>query len=89
MSYAPDTYTLVADIGGTNTRVALAEGSRILTDSIHRFANADHPGLESVLRDYVAMQGDVDCIGACVAAGWLYSLAAPNRRSASAPARPD
>ena len=60
-------YTLVADIGGTNTRVALAEGERLLTDTVHRFENAKHAGLESVLRTYIAMEDGVDCKGACVA----------------------
>ncbi len=65
--YADDTYSLVADIGGTNTRVALAEGARLLPDSVRRYSNADFPGLETVLRRYVAEEDDVDCSGACVA----------------------
>ncbi|RVT84386.1 glucokinase [Rhodobacteraceae bacterium CCMM004] len=67
MTPAPNTQTLVADIGGTNTRVALAEGRTIREDTIQRFRNADHPGLESVLRRYLGDNGDPDCIGACVA----------------------
>ena len=59
--------SLVADVGGTNTRVALAEGRRVLTDTIRRYRNAEHPGLESVLRAYVAEAGGVDCGGAAVA----------------------
>jgi len=47
--------------------VALADGTRLLTDTVHRFENAKHPGLESVLRSYVAREGDVVCKGACVA----------------------
>ncbi len=62
-----DTYSLVADIGGTNTRVALAEGPQVLPETVRRFRNAEHPDLESVLRAYVAAEGGVDCIGACVA----------------------
>ena len=41
MTHAPDTLTLVADIGGTNTRVALAQGARLRTETIRRYANAD------------------------------------------------
>jgi glucokinase len=66
MSRPADTYSLVADIGGTNTRVALAEGTRLLTDTVMRYANEDHPGLESVLTAYIDAQ-QVDCKGACVA----------------------
>nr|WP_319250941.1 glucokinase [uncultured Celeribacter sp.] len=68
MSQHPaDTLTLVADIGGTNTRVALADGVRLLPDTIRRYSNRKFPGLESVLRQYIAEEGDVDCKGACVA----------------------
>lgn len=62
-----DTYSLVADIGGTNTRVALAEGTRLLAETVRRYRNADYPGLETVLRDFLAAEGNVDCTGACVA----------------------
>jgi len=67
VSRAPDTYSLVADIGGTNTRVALAEGTMLLSETVRRYRNADYPGLETVLRDFIAAEGDVDCKGACVA----------------------
>ncbi len=62
-----DNYTLVADVGGTNTRVALAKGTRLLPDTVRKYSNARFPGLESVLRRYVEEEDDVDCIGACVA----------------------
>ena len=67
MSRAADVYSLVADIGGTNTRVALAEGPALLPDTIRKFRNADYPGLETVLRDYVAQEDGVDCRAASVA----------------------
>lgn len=60
--------SLVADIGGTNTRVALADGKVIRPDSIRRFRNADYPGLETVLRQYLDEAGVADCAGTCVAA---------------------
>ena len=67
MSHPDNAYSLVADIGGTNTRVALARGLEILETSIRRYSNADYAGLETVLKRYVAEEGGVDCIGACVA----------------------
>lgn len=68
MPLPADVFSLVADIGGTNTRVALAEGKRLVEGSIRRYRNADYPGLETVLRRYIGEEGGVDCAGACVAA---------------------
>lgn len=62
------TQSLVADIGGTNTRVALAKGAAIDRASIRRFANADHAGLGEVLTRYLADAGNPAVDGACVAA---------------------
>jgi len=62
-----DVYSLVADIGGTNTRVALALGADLLPDTIRKFRNAEYPGLETVLRQYVEDEGNVDCRAASVA----------------------
>lgn len=45
---------VVADIGGTNTRVALTDGARIRRDTIQRYRNADHPGIEPILQSYLA-----------------------------------
>ncbi|WP_460273462.1 glucokinase [Celeribacter sp. ULVN23_4] len=67
MPHPSDTLTLVADIGGTNTRVALADGETLLPETIRRYSNRKFPGLESVLRQYVEDEGGVDCKGACVA----------------------
>ncbi len=49
-----DTPALVADVGGTNTRVALARGRVLISGTTERFRNADHSGLEAVLRDYLS-----------------------------------
>lgn len=62
-----DLLSLVADIGGTNTRVALADGKTIRADSIRRFRNADHPGLETILRLYLDEAGLAGVAGSCVA----------------------
>ena len=67
MGHPKDTYALVADIGGTNTRVALADGRRIVDGTIRRYHNTEFPGLESVLARYIADEGGVDPIAACVA----------------------
>ncbi|MBL4812800.1 MAG: glucokinase [Rhodobacteraceae bacterium] len=67
MAHPVDTYSLVADIGGTNTRVALAEGREIVPGTIRRYENAKFPGLETVLRRYIEEENDVDPIAACVA----------------------
>ncbi|GFE64243.1 glucokinase [Litoreibacter roseus] len=67
MSLPDNTYSLVADIGGTNTRVALADGRQLLTETVTRYRNAEFPGLETVLRKFLADHDDVDCKGACVA----------------------
>lgn len=64
----PARLSLVADIGGTNTRVALADGAALRTDSIRRYSNAAYPGLEPILREYLASFGGLTCDGACVAA---------------------
>ena len=58
---------IVADVGGTNTRVARALGREVLDESVRRYRNAEHPGLDSVLRAYVAETGGAGCDGAAVA----------------------
>ncbi len=67
MDPAAAPHSLLADIGGTNTRVALARGATLLPDTIRRFRNADYPGLEAVLRAYLAERGESACHAACVA----------------------
>ena len=59
---------LVSDIGGTNTRVALADGTRLREDSVRRFRNEGYPGLEPILRQYLADAGVSGVDAACVAA---------------------
>lgn len=60
--------TLVADIGGTNTRVAYADGRTLIEESVRRYPNAEAPDLESVLRQFVADEGDRHPVATCVAA---------------------
>lgn len=59
--------SLVADIGGTNTRVALARGPAIVTDTVHRFRNAEYPDLETLLRHYMDGAAPGPLAAACVA----------------------
>lgn len=58
--------TIVADIGGTNTRVALARGGKVIEGSLRHIRNAGHAGLEPVLTEYLAgMEGarpDLCCV---------------------------
>ena len=51
---APDACVLVADIGGTNTRVGLARDGTVLRPSLRRFANAGFASPEALLRAYLA-----------------------------------
>ena len=67
MSHPDNTYSLVADIGGTNTRVALADGREIVDGTIRRYSNRDFAGLETVLRRYIADENGVAPKAACVA----------------------
>ncbi|MBB5721622.1 glucokinase [Loktanella ponticola] len=67
MTHPQNKYALVADIGGTNTRVALADGTRVLPDTIRRYANMNFAGLEPVLQQYLSEEGDVSPIATCVA----------------------
>ncbi|SPH17995.1 Glucokinase [Defluviimonas aquaemixtae] len=59
--------TIVADIGGTNTRVALAWNGQVKSETIRRFGNAEHPDIGGVLRTYLAEAGVSGCASACVA----------------------
>ena len=63
---APDR-AIVADIGGTNSRFALSEGGRLVPGSARRYHNADHEGLEAVLRRFMADVGCLDPVAACCA----------------------
>ncbi len=62
-----DMRSLVADIGGTNTRVALARGGVLQQETIQRFRNTEHAGIENVLRAYAEAQSNPDCDAASVA----------------------
>ncbi|MGB1209641.1 MAG: glucokinase, partial [Paracoccaceae bacterium] len=61
-----DHTAIIADIGGTNTRVALAQGPIVQAHTIRRYRNADHSGLGAVLAHYLSDTG-ADVQAACVA----------------------
>jgi glucokinase len=65
------TLAILADIGGTNTRVALADGTKVHHDSIRRFPNAEYQArgqdIAHVLKDYLTETG-ARVTGVCVAA---------------------
>lgn len=66
MTYPKDRVSLVADVGGTNTRVALADGARLLPETVRKVKNEQADSLEAVLADYVDSLS-VDCVSAAVA----------------------
>jgi len=63
---APPAPVLVADLGGTNTRIALADGGVLRQGSIRRVRNAGRPGIGPILRDYLAEIGAEPCAAACL-----------------------
>ncbi|WP_415183599.1 glucokinase [Phaeovulum sp.] len=67
MSRPANHFSLVADIGGTNTRVGLSAGGRLLPETIRRYANAHYGALDAVLGAFMAPLDGVDCASICVA----------------------
>lgn len=58
---------LVADIGGTNTRIALADTAGVRVETIRRYRNRDHGSVPDILADYLALQGAGAVKGCCIA----------------------
>jgi glucokinase len=58
---------IVADVGGTNTRVAMARGATVAPETIRKYRNRDFANLAPVLRRYREEQPGPDPQGACVA----------------------
>ena len=44
---------LVADVGGTNTRVALASDGKLQIESIRSYRNSDQSGVDTILHKYL------------------------------------
>lgn len=58
---------IVADVGGTNTRVAVAQGGKVQPATVRRFTNARHGSLAEVLRQFSTDMGLSGCDSACAA----------------------
>jgi len=58
---------LAADIGGTNTRLALVENGRVLEDTIARYRNRDFGTPEEVIDTYLTGAGNPSCGSAVIA----------------------
>ncbi|MGI9372747.1 MAG: glucokinase, partial [Hyphomicrobiales bacterium] len=67
MAQSDSISSLVADVGGTNTRVALSAKGIIAEGTISRFRNAEFDSLESVLKEYLSTQDGSIVDAACVA----------------------
>ncbi|MDB2408043.1 glucokinase [Jannaschia sp.] len=61
-----DDLYLLADVGGTNTRVALSRGRDIMPDTVRKYANRDFANLAPTLQHYRAEEGCPTPDGACV-----------------------
>lgn len=65
-----ETLDIVADVGGTNTRVALATRGKVVAGSTAKFRNDEYSGLQAVLETYVSdAQQRVDGRGCVAIAG--------------------
>lgn len=58
---------LLADVGGTNARLALARDGALLSASIQRFRGDDHDSFDEVVRLYMQQQGLSAVDAVCVA----------------------
>lgn len=58
---------LVADVGGTNARLALARGGALLPGSERRFMGDAHASFDEVLTLFLRDAGNPDVAGVCVA----------------------
>ena len=65
---------LVGDIGGTNTRLALADASGVQANTVMRASNDDYDGFDAVLAAYLEKTNPGDLAGVCIAiAGPVHS----------------
>lgn len=58
---------LVADIGGTNTRIGSASNGCVDRNSIARFLNSDYNCFEDIVREFRRNAGSTEFCGICVA----------------------
>lgn len=67
MTVTQPNLSLLADVGGTNSRVALAKNGVLDPKTIRRFANRGHGALEDILAQYLTEEGVERCDQVCVA----------------------
>ena len=69
--------TLVADIGGTNSRLAIAIASRkdkeITLKNIHKFRNSDFNNFDEVIKRYLSISAERSISRMCIAAAGIIS----------------
>lgn len=58
---------LLADVGGTNARMALARDGALVADTITRFRGDDHATFDEVVAKFLAQQGSPQIEAVCVA----------------------
>ncbi|WP_375262122.1 glucokinase [Palleronia sp.] len=58
--------SLVSDIGGTNTRVALSRDGEVDASTVRRYRNRNYSGLDQIYTSFMEEFG-VSCDGACIA----------------------
>lgn len=76
-------FSLVADVGGTNTRIALSQNGELLDGSIKKLANDAYDELTQLISSYLKLEGVATCVSAVVAIagpvrdneGWLTNRA--------------
>jgi glucokinase len=66
-----DELVLVADTGGTNTRMALARGRTLIAGTTTRYKNAEFSGLTEVIQDYLGKHRVQPVRAAFAAAGLI------------------
>ena len=59
--------SIVADVGGTNTRIAVARDGAVEPATVTRYRNAGRAGLGEILGEFLRTQGGPACDGACIA----------------------
>ncbi len=58
---------LVADVGGTNTRLAIAMDAELRSETLRRYDNKQFSNLESVIEQYLSEQTNDRLCGCCIA----------------------
>ncbi|WP_299152462.1 glucokinase [uncultured Tateyamaria sp.] len=58
---------LVADVGGTNCRLALADATGVRADTVRRFRNEDHACFADLARGYIAEQPPLSAAAIAIA----------------------